>query len=170
MGGLCGCSPRRPPIGGRSRSAQGQGRPRWRVCLCSRFMCGASPHMSFPRMLSQNAHAHLLGVAWQVAGAPKRLHSDLQLLHPEARLGAQVSARGAVSKACDLGRCERPNFAATFRAVSQLPPGVPRSWTRLPPGVPRLWRWLPLLPCVSEITYIKSKHSERGTPGGSHLH
>ena len=73
MGGLGGCSPRRPPIGGRSRSARGQGRLRWRVCLCARCICGASPHLSVPRQLPKNAHAHLLRVAWQVAGASKRL-------------------------------------------------------------------------------------------------
>ena len=48
LGGLSGCLPRRPSFGGRSRSAQGQGRPRWRVCLCSRCMCGASPHTNPP--------------------------------------------------------------------------------------------------------------------------
>ena len=73
LGGLCGCSPRRPPFCRRSRSARGQGRLRWRFYLCARCICGASPHLSVPRLLPKNAHAHLLRVAWQVAGASKRL-------------------------------------------------------------------------------------------------
>ena len=90
LGGLCGCSPRRPPFCRRSRSARGQGRLRWRFYLCARCICGASPHLSVPRLLPKNAHAHLLRVAWQVAGASKRLQRPTTTSNCQ-RLGINVN-------------------------------------------------------------------------------
>ena len=109
--GLSGCSPRRPSFSGRSRSAQGQGRPRWRVFAYVRDACveralTCRSRSVLPRMLTRTCFA-----------LPGRFqehpidYSD-QLLHPIARLGAHGAALKAVLKDIDRVRWPPPILSA----------------------------------------------------------
>ena len=90
------------PFGTRSRATAMASLPMFAMHVWSE-----PSHVVVVACFPGNAHAHLLRVAWQVAGASKRLQRPT-ILHPLARLGAQGAALKAVFKEIDRVRWTPP--------------------------------------------------------------